>query len=364
MRFDDYSVDMRRVVLINILLLVSSIILSFFSIYNCCVDYDARLFATDFIATVMLIATYIYLRKSHDVFNAGLITSLLIFVIMVSIVYVGHGEKFTIIWTVFYPIFAIFINGGKRGVFVSLFFFLIVFIISYSGIGVWLHGSWDMPSFIRYVVASLGIMTVVYLFEMSFDKAYELVEKARKKEVAYIKSLEECSITDPLTRLYNRRYLDTQFELLFKKAQKNKSILALYIFDIDNFKLYNDTYGHIAGDKVLQKIANVLNNDVFKRDSDCIFRLGGEEFCGFILADELEKIHHSVENAKAAIESLQIEHKQSEYKVVTASFGVCAIDTYEVKDFDKMYKYADDALYRAKEKGRNCIEGMESISTL
>lgn len=364
MRFDDYSVDMRRVVLINILLLVSSVILTFFSIYNCCVDYDAKLFITDVVATVTLVSTYIYLRKTHNVSNAGLITSLLIFIIMVGIVYVGHGEKFTIIWTVFYPIFAIFINGGKRGVLVSLFFFLIVFMISYSGIGVWLHGTWDMPSFIRYVVASLGIMTIVYLFEMSFDKAYELVEKARKKEVAYIKSLEECSITDPLTRLYNRRYLDTQFELLFKKAQKNKSVFALYIFDIDNFKLYNDTYGHIAGDKVLQKIANVLNNEVFKRDSDCIFRLGGEEFCGFILADDLDKIKQSVINAKEAIELLQIEHKESEHKVVTASFGVCAIDSYDVKDFDKMYKLADDALYLAKENGRNCIEGATTISTL
>ena len=364
MRFDDYSVDMRRVVLINILLIISSMILTFFSFYNCCVDYNAGLFITDVTTVVLLIATYIYLRKTHDVVRTALLTSMFIFVLMVGVVYFGEGEKFTIIWTVFYPIFAIFVNGGKRGVLFSLFFFTIVFIIAYSGVGVWLDGHWDFSSFVRYVAAGLGIMVVIYFFELSLDKAYLLVEEARKKEIKYIKTLEECSITDPLTGLYNRRYLDVQFGLLFEKAKKNGSVFALYIFDIDHFKLYNDTYGHIEGDKVLQKIAKVLNTEVFKRESDAVFRLGGEEFCGFIIADDVSKIEQSVQNAKEAIASLRIEHKKSEHKVVTASFGVCSIDSYETKDFDKMYKLADDALYLAKEKGRNRIEGAHSISTL
>lgn len=362
--FDEYSAGMRKVVLVNILLIISGLILLTFSMYNIFIHLNIALFLVDFIAFLVNIFIFYDLRNKQNIKRASLMTTLAIFTMMLSVVYFGQGENFTLVWTVFFPIFAIFLNGSKRGMFIAIVFYVMVFYITYQGLNLWQNGLWNEASYVRFVVASIGITIIVFFFEISFEKANIVLEKIRKKEQNYIEMLEEYAITDPLTHVYNRRYLVIQFDKLFKKAKKHNSYFALYIFDIDFFKQYNDTFGHIAGDTALQNITQKLNEDVFKRDVDYIFRLGGEEFCGLLISDELIKIQQIIEKARKAIESLQIKHPKNPFEVVTASFGVCVINNFEEKDFDKMYKIADAALYEAKEKGRNSIVGAEQISTL
>lgn len=151
---------------------------------------------------------------------------------------------------------------------------------------------------------------------------------------------------------------------MFDKAKKHNSFFAFYIFDLDLFKQYNDTFGHIAGDTALTKISKVLTTEVFKRDVDYLFRLGGEEFCGILIAEDIHKIERNVEKARKAIEGLQLKHPGNKSGFLTASFGVAIIHSFEVRDFDKIYKIADQALYEAKEQGRNCIVGADKVSTL
>lgn len=364
MNFDEYNSEVRKVVLINILLIISGTILLAFALFNFFIDREIVLCLIDFTAFLTTIFIFFDLRKTHNVKRASLFTTSSIFLMMLAIVYFGKGQDFTLVWTVFFPIFCIFINGSKKGILITALFYALVFYLAYQGIGLWEDGRWSAGSYVRLVIASIGISIIIYFFEVSFEKAYETLVEIREKEKQYIETLEICSIVDPLTKVYNRRHLTAQFDKLFDKAKKHNSFFAFYIFDLDYFKQYNDIFGHIAGDTALQKIAQHLTQKVFKRDVDSLFRLGGEEFCGIMLADDIQKIQQSLENAREAIEELQIEHPKNPYKVLTASFGVCIINNFEVKDFDKMYKVADETLYKAKENGRNCIVGAEQISTL
>ncbi|WP_280330430.1 diguanylate cyclase [Sulfurimonas sp. C5] len=361
---DEYSSEMRKVVLVNILLIISGTILLTFALYNLFIEKNHTLFIIDLIAFFVSTLIFYNLRRTLNVERTSIVTTLSIFAMMVAVVYFGKGNDFTLVWTVFFPVFAIFLNGSKRGILITFVFYIVILYLTYQGLGVWQEGMWNESSYTRFIVASIGITIIVFFFEVSLEKAHEALALVRRKEKDYIKILEEYSITDPLTQVYNRRYLNVQFDRLFEKAKKNKSFFALYIFDVDYFKQYNDTFGHVAGDTALQKTTEVLTNEVFKREVDYIFRLGGEEFCGLLIADDIEKIKYIIEKARAAIEGLQISHPKNPHKVLTASFGVCIINDFEIKNFDKMYKYADTALYNAKEQGRNCIVGTDRISTL
>jgi len=282
---------------------------------------------------------------------------------MCALVFFVQGKDFTLIWTVFLPLFAVFINGSRVGVLITIFFYSIIFTMAYHGIGVWEDGAWNSASFARLIAASLGLTLITYFFEQSLENAYSTLQEKQILEKEYIKNLEVCSITDPLTGLYNRRYLDVQFKEKFTKAKENSSYFILFILDLDKFKEYNDTYGHLAGDDALQDIAKVLQSTM-QREADSTFRVGGEEFCTLFIANDHSKIIKSIENVKESIYNLAIEHSKSKYNVLTASIGVCIIDSYENINLDKMYKIADDNLYIAKSACRNCIIGADQISKL
>jgi diguanylate cyclase (GGDEF)-like protein/PAS domain S-box-containing protein len=180
-----------------------------------------------------------------------------------------------------------------------------------------------------------------------------------RQDITQKKEMERLSITDELTSLYNRRYFNDVAPKMIKDIKaKNEEVLALVIIDVDNFKKYNDTYGHQKGDEVLVKVAKVLRDN----KSVMSFRLGGEEFGVLISNKNKELIFDEVETLRKSIEELNIEHKNNDtVKVVTASFGVYILTQESNRDnFDVgvMYKIADEELYRAKESGRNrvCIE--------
>ena len=360
---DGYDPIIRKLFLVNILLLMGIIFLLFFTIYNLFISTTYDLAFIDLIALSISIFGFIDLRKNQKLQRASTIATLNAFGLMLTLVYFAEGRDFTLIWTVFVPIFAIFINGSKKGILITALFYIIVFVITYNGIDEWQNGTWNFASYVRLVAASLGLTFIAYFFERSFERAYKELAESKKIKERYIAELEHSSITDPLTQLYNRRYLDVQFDEQFDKAKKNGSLFAFFILDVDYFKKYNDTYGHKAGDEALQKIASVLK-EAMKRDSDSVFRVGGEEFCGLLMADTQEKIVGSIENLRKCIRDLNLVHTQNEHQFITVSIGVCMIHSFETKDLDKMYKIADDALYVAKEDGRNCMRGAEIISTL
>jgi diguanylate cyclase (GGDEF)-like protein/PAS domain S-box-containing protein len=169
------------------------------------------------------------------------------------------------------------------------------------------------------------------------------------------KALETLSITDGLTNIYNRRYFDEIFLKVINSAKRNTKIECFMLIDIDNFKLYNDTYGHQRGDEVLIQVASTLKASLHRTDDYC-FRLGGEEFGVLFKTDSKEKAIEFANKVKTNIENLQIEHKENNItKHITISAGLVCIKTNETINLNKIYKQTDDLLYKAKNSGRNKI---------
>jgi len=355
--------DVRKYLLLNILLLATTFLIFIFTFSNILLGIHYNLYSINIFVFLLNIYALYDMKKNHSYKKASIIGTFNTFFLLLAIIYFGKGENFTLVWVTFFPVFAIFINGCKKGLQIAAIFYFFAFLIAFMGIGEWLNGLWDFSSFVRFVAANLGMLFITYFFERSLESAHQELMKNRDIEYQYIDALKEASIRDPLTHLYNRRHLDFLFHKQFLKAKVHQSYFAFFILDLDNFKLFNDTYGHIVGDDALKAVARVLR-DTMRREADSVFRLGGEEFAGLLMADSQEKIEQSVEQVRVAIESLALEHKNSSFGILTASIGLCIINNYEVEDFDKMYKIADDALYRAKDKGRNCIVGDDTISTL
>ncbi|MGE4382995.1 MAG: cache domain-containing protein [Arcobacter sp.] len=168
------------------------------------------------------------------------------------------------------------------------------------------------------------------------------------------KHIEHLSITDELTRLYNRRFFNTKINEEINRAKRENNCISLLILDIDYFKQYNDTYGHQKGDVALEDVARLLKNKT-NRASDFAFRLGGEEFA-IITTLEKEKAIEFAQILRTEVENLKIEHKASDIsKHLTISIGLVSKNANEVENSDKLYKEADDNLYEAKKQGRNTV---------
>ena len=176
-----------------------------------------------------------------------------------------------------------------------------------------------------------------------------------RQDITDKKIIEEIAITDALTKLYNRRHFNDLFTREINRTKRDEKYFSFLIMDIDHFKQYNDTYGHQAGDEVLIKFAKSLKTSI-SRASDSVFRLGGEEF-GLIFSDLNEKDSLEFANiVKNDIEKLEIEHsKNSASKFITASMGLVVQKGKNILNDDEIYKLADEALYEAKESGRNKV---------
>lgn len=200
------------------------------------------------------------------------------------------------------------------------------------------------------------------IIEPVFDREKKITGYyALRTDITDKKRIYELSITDGLTGLYNRRYFNDIAKSHMDKTVRNNEVFSFMILDIDNFKKYNDTYGHQEGDDVLIKVSQCLKES-FKRSDDLVFRLGGEEFGVLINTKSMEDAISMTEIARNNIELLNIEHsKNLPLGVVTASFGLVVISPTEEKGYilDEIYKKADDCLYEAKENGRNRIEFIE-----
>ena len=197
------------------------------------------------------------------------------------------------------------------------------------------------------------LLSISYYVFASIQYDHARLEIATKKLKKANKKLERASYVDSLTNLYNRRYFNHIYERELKQARRDKSYITFMMLDIDFFKQYNDTYGHVAGDETLKKVSKVLQNSV-KRPHDYVFRLGGEEF-GVLLTKTDET--NSARLAREICDNIraqEIEHKNSKvHQYVTISIGVvCCVADEALKD-ELFITRADEMLYNSKDTGRD-----------
>lgn len=163
----------------------------------------------------------------------------------------------------------------------------------------------------------------------------------------------ELSNTDHLTSLFNRRYLMEALGKELQRSIRKGGNLSFILLDIDHFKHVNDTYGHLQGDVVLKKVSQLLQKEL--RSYDCAARYGGEEFVAILPDSNLKEAVFVAERIRHSIQETSFSGELEELHL-TASLGVASFPQEGVSAVDSFIKLADDALYRAKNNGRNRVE--------
>ncbi|KTD07655.1 sensor domain-containing diguanylate cyclase [Legionella jamestowniensis] len=166
-------------------------------------------------------------------------------------------------------------------------------------------------------------------------------------------SLNELSLHDPLTGLYNRRYLNDLLSRELIRLAREKNTLCIAMLDLDNFKNFNDTYSHLAGDEVLRLLGQLLKSNF--RDSDIAFRFGGEEFVVALLNTTLEPAAKKLDQFRELLKDTPVTYKNQQLAQVTISIGVAEAPKHGAT-IDDIIKAADQALYAAKQAGKDRVK--------
>lgn len=171
------------------------------------------------------------------------------------------------------------------------------------------------------------------------------------RRVKLYEAIEELAITDSLTGVHTRRHFIERFEEELKRSMTRKIDLSLLMIDVDYFKNFNDKYGHLAGDQILQGIGKIIKEHI--REIDIVGRFGGEEFCVVLPVTDRYGANFAAERIRTAVEATSIKAYDTTVKV-TVSIGIATFPL-DGKTSAELVDKSDWALYRAKKKGRNCI---------
>lgn len=191
----------------------------------------------------------------------------------------------------------------------------------------------------------------------------KLAERHRRL-LASKRALEELALKDGLTGLYNRRAFDEQLEREWNRARRDRTALSLFMIDIDHFKRFNDTYGHLAGDRCIQAVADAVKRS-FARGSDLAARYGGEEFVVLASGVDRKQARARGERLRHTISALAFEHAAgSQTASVSVSVGLATTVPHTRALPDHLLMAADRALYEAKRQGRDRVVQVASLTPL
>ncbi len=201
--------------------------------------------------------------------------------------------------------------------------------------------------------ASDFVFKPVHFNELFIRLKRVIKERQLQKERALlIKKLEKLAITDPLTDLNNSRHFFNQVSIEIERSNRYDHFLSIVLLDIDNFKKYNDSYGHLEGDKVLVTLGRIITSHL--RNMDSAYRYGGEEFILLLPGTKKMEANTVAERLRVAVESEKLYPRNDKtHVIVTISAGVAQYRQNE--DRDSFIKRADDAMYKSKRNGRNRI---------
>lgn len=197
--------------------------------------------------------------------------------------------------------------------------------------------------------------------EMSFKTTFAAQVGLSVANIRLREALRSQSIKDPLTGLYNRRYLQEMLEREIRRAIRAEQAVGILMLDLDHFKTFNDTYGHEAGDAVLRETGAYLVRSI--RAEDFVCRYGGEEFVVVLSTANLKAAESRAERIRAKLRDLVVLHNGRSVGVITASIGVAALPHHGTNERD-LLQAADAALYRAKSEGRDRVVVADFMASL
>jgi diguanylate cyclase (GGDEF)-like protein len=212
-----------------------------------------------------------------------------------------------------------------------------------------------MPGFTAtYLLFTLFVANLIGAFG-----SYAL-EHANRTAFLEHRQLTEVATHDGLTTLLNRAAFEDQIRRVWQQAQRDRQTVSVIMIDIDYFKAYNDRYGHVAGDDCLRRVSSALREAARRRPLDFVARYGGEELAAVLYGADKAYGESIARSLLTAVRELRIPHANSQTQpYVTVSVGVVSVDTYRMPTHDAAVGLADEALYAAKNQGRDRYVALE-----
>lgn len=229
----------------------------------------------------------------------------------------------------------------------SFIFYVVCYYISETGQPVYVSEGLQEAAPKAYVINMMLTFAVLMAYSVLFlMETREAFKKLNEKN----RELEALANTDPLTGLYNRRVMSEQVKKFYEKYKKDKEPFSLIICDVDDFKVFNDTYGHDCGDIVLKSISKELESH--KKNGDYVCRWGGEEFLIMLYGIKVDKARKVAERFRKNIEDMEVNY--CDLKIhISMTFGVACV--LEAESYNDLFKIADQRLYDGKSAGKNCV---------
>lgn len=223
------------------------------------------------------------------------------------------------------------------------------------------------------MIAQGEILGVLYLDSGKADAPFTALTEAEERMVKTLaehlalalaslnlrETLRTQSIRDPLTGLFNRRYLEETLERELPRMIRKKTTLGVMMIDVDHFKQLNDSFGHEAGDAVLRELGQIFRKHLRAEDIAC--RYGGEEFTLILPEAPIEAVRERAEQLRQAVEAAEFHFQEQSFGPVTISIGIASYPQHGATG-ETLLRAADRALYRAKEEGRNRVIAVEQTS--
>lgn len=313
------------------------------------------LFAIGTIAFIFLVL----FKKTN---NFQLVLYVGIFVLnatLIILVYLTGGLNPHIIYWLFVlpPIFLS--TRFRKGIISLLLFFLIViYILCYLELknfnfpNLITVPEMDVVNIYSFILTYSITNMLIIFYGITLKNSEEKIKEAYQRIKIQNDRLKEQSIIDGLTGVYNHRYFQQRLRQEIDRAARNNSTVGLIIADIDYFKHYNDTYGHQFGDETLSSLASTLKNGI--RNSDILARYGGEEFCIIVPDTPSEGVRQLADRLHEKVNELNLTPDHQSKLQLTMSFGISIYPTC-AQSVDQLVSQADEALYHAKNMGRNKV---------
>ena len=299
-------------------------------------SYESNIFLLG--GALFLLINVLYLKLTDNHLYAGYIMLYLVFALILYLIYSGGYQNTGPLWIFALPPLALFIHGLKKGLMdIGVFLMIILFMFFYPK-DYLLEANYSEAFKVQIILSFLLLVFLAALYEYSKERSMRKMKKVQSDLEFFLKR-------DPLTGLFNRRgYHDSIDEISDKHG-------VMLMCDIDHFKKINDTYGHDAGDFVIQEVAQCIRENV--RKEDVAIRWGGEEFLIFLANTNINNGYLVAEKLRESVERLTLYYREDITIKVTLSMGISSISNQI--PLEEAIRNADNAMYASKASGRNQI---------
>lgn len=358
---EDSLDEFRRVPLFNLLLFIGMATFTPFALHGALSGHYVYALL-EMIVSIILLTTYIVTRQRGIPAWASLGMLSFFYLFFIGMGITGGPDGNGYLWVFSFPLAATFLSGPRRGIIWSITLLIAIFSISNIFGDSRYIISYPAPLILRtcacysilLLFAGFTDSLLLYTYHqmhLTRSKLEETIEELNKSR----DELQQQAIHDGLTGVFNRRFFNQTITTWTIQAQRHESSTALFMIDVDKFKRYNDRFGHLKGDMVLKSVANALQKSL-RRESDMVFRYGGEEFAILLTKTSEDVTRKIADSIMENIRKCNIPHPDAPTGLISVSIGVAAWNPKSEEIFSEEFiEIADEALYEAKAAGRNCV---------